>query len=108
MCDGVYVLLDSFDLDVQALQWIRELVHYLDVDERQLPEASGMELVLTGLCETHIDDLQLLLSASRVFDSLFATHTRENRVCTIPCGRHHYHPPFPMRIIKIPTRLWRA
>jgi len=69
-------LLASFDLHSPALQRIGKLVHYLDVGGCQLPEASGVELVLMGLRETHSDDDQLLRSSNGVFDSLFATYAK--------------------------------
>ncbi|WP_173052557.1 chromate resistance protein ChrB domain-containing protein [Candidatus Nitrotoga sp. AM1P] len=64
------VLMVSFDLDCSALKRLGALVHYLDVGGVQPPEAVGVESVLAGLRESILDDDQLLVSVSGIFDGL--------------------------------------
>jgi len=67
------VLAASFGLDADArLQRIARGVHFLDVGGIPVPEAAGLEAVLSGLREVHADDDRLTLAAATVFDALYA------------------------------------
>lgn len=67
------VLLASFGLDADPrLQRIARAVHFLDIGGIPVPEAAGLEAVLSGLREIHADDDQLNLAAANVFDALYA------------------------------------
>jgi hypothetical protein len=67
------VLLASFGLDADTrLRRIARAVHFLDVGGIPVPEAAGLEAVLSGLCEVHADDDQLMQAAAAVFDALHA------------------------------------
>lgn len=67
------VLAASFGLDAdQRLQRIARAVHFLDIGGIPVPEAAGLEAVLSGLREVHADDDQLTLAAAAVFDALHA------------------------------------
>jgi hypothetical protein len=64
------VLLESFNLQKPALKRMAQLVHYLDIGGTSVPEAVGIETVLSGLCEVITDDDQLLENANTLFDAL--------------------------------------
>lgn len=67
------VLAASFGLDADPrLQRIARAVHFLDIGGIPVPEAAGLEAVLSGLREVHTDDDQLNLAAATVFDALYA------------------------------------
>ena len=67
------VLAASFGLDTDPrLQRIARAVHFLDIGGIPVPEAAGLEAVLSGLREVHADDDQLNLAAASVFDALYA------------------------------------
>lgn len=67
------VLAASFGLDVDPrLQRIARAVHFLDVGGIPVPEAAGLEAVLSGLREVHADDDELSMAAAAVFDALHA------------------------------------
>jgi hypothetical protein len=67
------VLAASFGLDADPrLQRIARAVHFLDIGGIPVPEAAGLEAVLSGLREVHADDDQLCLAAATVFDALYA------------------------------------
>lgn len=67
------VLLASFGLDRDPkLQRIATAVHYLDVGGIPVPEAAGLESVLAGVRELHVDDDALVVAAAAVFDALYA------------------------------------
>jgi hypothetical protein len=67
------VLAASFGLDADPrLQRIARAVHFLDIGGIPVPEAAGLEAVLSGLREVHADDDQLRLAAASVFDALHA------------------------------------
>lgn len=67
------VLAASFGLDADPrLQRIARAVHFLDIGGIPVPEAAGLEAVLSGLREVHADDDQLNLAAATVFDALYA------------------------------------
>ena len=74
------VLVASFNLETQALKRLGALVHFLDVGGVQPPEALGIECVLAGLRDSILDDDQLLLAASAVFDSLLITFEKEANI----------------------------
>lgn len=65
-------LLASFALQSAGLQQMAGIVHYLDAGGIQPPEAAGLERILAGLRQTHVDDDVLLDEACRVFDALLA------------------------------------
>lgn len=67
------VLLASFGLETPALQRLGALIHFLDVGGVQPPEAVGIESALAGLRDTILDDDQLLVLASNIFDGLMAS-----------------------------------
>ena len=63
----------SFGLEADVkLQRIAQAVHYLDVGGIPAPEAAGLESVLAGLRELHVDDNKLVSAAKAVFDALYA------------------------------------
>ncbi|MBK9361036.1 MAG: chromate resistance protein [Rubrivivax sp.] len=67
------VLAASFGLDADPrLQRIARAVQFLDIGGIPVPEAAGLEAVLSGLREVHADDDQLNLAAATVFDALYA------------------------------------
>ena len=67
------VLAASFGLETDPkMRRIAAAVHYLDVGGIAVPEAAGLEAVLAGLREVHVDDDQLEQAASAVFDALYA------------------------------------
>jgi hypothetical protein len=67
------VLAASFGLDADPrLQRIARAVHFLDVGGIPVPEAAGLEAVLSGLREVHADDDRLAVAAAAVFDALHA------------------------------------
>ncbi|MES2716331.1 MAG: chromate resistance protein ChrB domain-containing protein [Pseudomonadota bacterium] len=67
------VLATSFGLDADPrLQRIARAVHFLDIGGIPVPEAAGLEAVLSGLHEVHADDDPLSLAAAAVFDALYA------------------------------------
>ena len=67
------VLAASFGLDADPrLQRIARAVHFLDIGGIPVPEAAGLEAVLSGLREVHADDDQLNGAAATVFDALYA------------------------------------
>ena len=67
------VLMASFGLDADArLQHIARVVHFLDIGGIPVPEAAGLEAVLSGLRAVHADDDPLSLAAGAVFDALYA------------------------------------
>ena len=68
------VLAASFGLqDDVRLQRIGAAVHYLDVGGIPVPEAAGLETILSGLRELHADDDTLSAAAMHVFDGLYAS-----------------------------------
>jgi hypothetical protein len=71
------VMLSSFDLQTPALKRLGHLVHFLDVGGLQPSEASGIECVLAGLRDAIMDDDQLLIAASGVFDGLLKSFSKE-------------------------------
>jgi len=50
----------------------------LDVGGAPVPEAAGIEAVLTGLRAAAADDDKLLNDAGRIFDGLYNTFSQEN------------------------------
>lgn len=64
-------LMHSFGLESDSsLARVAELVHYMDVGGAAVPQASGLEVALTGLRNHLQNDDQLLDAACAVFDSL--------------------------------------
>lgn len=67
------VLCASFGLEADPrLQRLGTVVHYLDAGGIPVPEAAGLESVLSGLRELHADDDALAAAAATVFDALYA------------------------------------
>ena len=67
------VLAASFGLDADPrLQRIAYAVHFLDIGGIPVPEAAGLEAVLSGLREVHASDDPFTLAAATVFDALYA------------------------------------
>jgi hypothetical protein len=67
------VLAVSFGLDADPqLQRIARTVHFLDIGGIPVPEAAGLDAVLAGLREVHVDDDVLTHAAASVFDALYA------------------------------------
>jgi hypothetical protein len=72
------VLLASFGLhEDAALARLGGLVHYLDVGGVPVAEAAGLEMILNGAREQFVDDDKLLKEASRTFDFLYTSCTKE-------------------------------
>lgn len=70
------VLLASFGLDEDAgLARLGELVHALDVGGAVIPEAGGLEAMMTGARQRAADDDVLLAEMSGALDSLYAYYT---------------------------------
>lgn len=73
------VLAASFGLDQDpALARIATIVHYLDVGGAPVPEAAGIETVLSGLRAAATDDDKLLAESGRVFDGLYHAYRKES------------------------------
>jgi hypothetical protein len=69
------VLLASFGLvEDSALASIAAAVHYLDVGGIPVPDAKGLETLLTGLRKQSRSDDQLTREAGRVFDALYSAY----------------------------------
>lgn len=74
------VMAASFGLDADPkLQRIATVVHFLDVGGIPVPEAAGLEAVLSGLREMHADDDRLVKAAAEVFDALYAASSEPSR-----------------------------
>ena len=72
------VLLASFALeDDKGLARLGQLVHFLDVGGVPVPEARGLEMILTGAREQHRDDDKLLAAAGKNFDYLYQAYSEE-------------------------------
>jgi hypothetical protein len=70
------VLLASFGLDQDpGLARLGELVHALDVGGAAIPEASGLEALMTGARQSADDDDQLLDRMGPVLDSFYAFYS---------------------------------
>lgn len=63
----------GFDGD-ERLRRVAQAVHFLDVGGIPVPEAAGLETILSGLRGLHADDDQLLTAACSVFDALYVAH----------------------------------
>jgi hypothetical protein len=74
------VMAASFGLhDNPRLRRIGAAVHYLDVGGIPVPEAVGLETILSGLRELHADDDQLMWATGAVFDGLYAAAPSEEK-----------------------------
>lgn len=60
----------GFDGD-ERLRRVAQAVHFLDVGGIPVPEAAGLETILSGLRGLHADDDALLSAACSVFDALY-------------------------------------
>lgn len=60
----------GFDGD-ERLRRVAQAVHFLDVGGIPVPEAAGLETILSGLRGLHADDDALLNAACSVFDALY-------------------------------------
>lgn len=66
------VLLTSFGLTKNAaLNRIGALVHYLDVGGIPVPEAVGLETLMTGMRQRWADDDELLAETEKIFDAFY-------------------------------------
>jgi len=63
----------GFDGD-ERLRRVAQAVHFLDVGGIPVPEAAGLETILSGLRSLHADDDSLLTAACSVFDALYVAH----------------------------------
>jgi hypothetical protein len=67
------VLMESFGLDTDAqLKPIAQVVHYMDAGGIPVAQAAGLEAILGGLRELHVDDDALIKATNAVFDALYA------------------------------------
>jgi hypothetical protein len=71
------VLLAAFDLPTPALRRLGALVHRLDAGGAPVPEADGVERVLSGMRDALPDDDQLFLAAAGVFEGLWTAFDKE-------------------------------
>lgn len=72
------VLLASFDLEKDAaLMRLGSLVHYLDIGGVPVPEAPGLEMILSGARRRHDDDDALLREAIKTFDFMYASFSEK-------------------------------
>ena len=73
------VLQASFGLTQDAaLNKIGAIVHYLDVGGIAIPEAAGVDTLITGMRQTWADDDQLLAEAEKIFDAFYQAFTGTN------------------------------
>jgi len=70
-------LLAAFDLETAALRRVGALVHRLDAGGAPVPEADGVERVLSGMRDAIADDDQLFLAAAGVFEGLWTAFEKE-------------------------------
>jgi hypothetical protein len=60
-----------------ALRKLATVVHFLDVGGIPVADAAGLETILGGLREMHVDDDELLAAACVVFDGLYVAARKE-------------------------------
>jgi hypothetical protein len=78
------VLVESFGLKGDAsLARVAGIVHQLDVGGSRVPEAAGVEAMLTGARERCADDDELLAHMSGVFDDLYTAFS-QSRPAKVP------------------------
>jgi hypothetical protein len=71
-------LMASFGLNQDpALQRLAQIVHCLDVGGLPVPEAAGLECMLTGIRARTNDDDSLFNDAGRIFDDLYLAFRQE-------------------------------
>lgn len=70
-------LLAAFDLETPALRRLGALVHRLDAGGAPVPEADGVERVLSGMRTALLDDDQLFLVAASVFEALWTRFEKD-------------------------------
>lgn len=70
-------LLAAFDLGSPALRRLGALVHRLDAGGAPVPEADGVERVLSGMRDALANDDQLFLAAAGVFEGLWTAFEKE-------------------------------
>ena len=72
------VLLERFGLAHDpALESIGAAVHFLDVGGISVPDAKGIETLLTGIREKARSDDEMLREAGKIFDLLYAAYVRQ-------------------------------
>ncbi len=71
------VMLASFGLQTPALVRLGGLIHFLDVGGSEPAEAAGIERALAGMCAAIVDDDDLLLAVSALYDGLCITFEKE-------------------------------
>ncbi len=69
------VLVKSFGIKDRAVKKIGEIVHEIDVkdDRYKVPEAQGIESLLSGIRKTAKDDMECLKKGIGVFEMLYAS-----------------------------------
>ncbi len=75
------VLLERFKLGSQALRWLAEIVHDIDLKDGKFgrPETPGVQRLIEGLCRTHKEDDARLARGSMLFDDLHAALAQANK-----------------------------
>lgn len=72
-------LLQAASPDDPALQAIAEMVHDLDLEDGKFgrPEAPGLGLVISGICETQNGDMDRITRGSKLLDDVYARLRRK-------------------------------
>lgn len=72
------VLIAAFDLHIDGLTRLANVIHFLDAGGIPVPEAPGVERMLAGLRSQAPDDDQLLAMVTPVFDALLIAFQNDN------------------------------
>jgi len=72
------VLIAAFDLHIDGLTRLANVIHFLDAGGIPVPEATGVERMLAGLRSQAPDDDQLLAMVTPVFDALLIAFQNDN------------------------------
>lgn len=73
------VLLESFKLNKDdGLNKLANLVHYLDVGGIPVPEAPGLQALISGMQQRLTNDDELLVEAEKIFDALYQAFLGNN------------------------------
>lgn len=67
------VMLKSFNINDERLNYIAKIVHILDLNDDKyiISEAQGIKLILSAIREQSNDDLEILLRSNEIFDYLY-------------------------------------
>lgn len=67
------VMLKSFNINDERLNYIAKIVHILDLNDDKyiISEAQGIKLMLSAIREQSNDDLEILLRSNEIFDYLY-------------------------------------